>query len=87
MTHTATITSKRQLTIPVELFKKLGLKENQKVLVRENKGVLEIESALAAVERLTGSVKMPKRFQGMDLDKIIEKAKDEYFFEKYSKKK
>ena len=86
MEYMATITSKRQLTIPVLLFKKLGFQENQQVTVRENKGIMEIESALAQVNRLAGSVKIPKRFKNMDLDEIIEKAKDEYFFEKYKSK-
>jgi len=84
---TATITSKRQLTIPIAIFKKLGLKENQKVLIRENKGILEIESAMAAVERLAGSVKIPKRLQGVDLDQVIEEAIDIHIAEKYGKKK
>ena len=83
---TATITSKRQLTIPIALFKKLGFKENQQVTVRENKGIMEIESTLEQVKRLAGSVKVPKRFSNMDLDEIIEKARDEYFLEKRKSK-
>lgn len=81
----ATITSKRQLTIPVDIFRKLGFQEGERVFIREENGALKIESALAALEKLGGSVKVPKRFQGMDIDQIIEKAKKEYFSKKYKK--
>lgn len=83
----ATITSKRQLTIPVELFKRLGLKDNQKVLIREKDGILEIESAVAQVNRLAGSVKIPKRLRGIDPDVAIEKAIAIHINETYNKKK
>ena len=85
MTGMATITSKRQFTIPVDLFRKLGFQEGERVFVKEENGALKIESALVALERLGGSVKVPKRFQGMDIDQMIEKAKEEYFSKKYKK--
>ena len=45
MNYIATITSKRQLTIPAALFKEANLKSNQKVLVRliSTDGVLRVE--------------------------------------------
>lgn len=75
----ATITSKRQFTIPVQVFKKAGLRVGDRVLVNEENGILKIESAVAAVERLAGSVKVPKRFRGMDIDEIIDTAIDEHY--------
>lgn len=75
----ATITSKRQLTIPARIFKNAGLKERQKVVVREERGAIKIEPAFLAVERLAGSVRVPARFRGMDADEIIRKSKEEYF--------
>lgn len=83
MNYVATITSKRQLTIPVQVFKKMRLTEGEKVLVREENGVIKLESAKAAIRRLAGSVNVPKRFKGMSIDEIIEKAKGEYFAEKH----
>lgn len=79
MTQLATITSKRQLTIPISIFQKLDLREGEKVLVSEEKGTIKIEPALLLIDRLAGSIKTPSRFKGLSLEKIIEKAKKEYF--------
>lgn len=75
----ATITSKRQFTIPVILFKKARLKVGDRVLVEEENGILKIESAIAVIERLGGSVQVPKKLRGVDIDKAIETAKHKYF--------
>ena len=83
MTKTATITSKRQLTIPVGIYRHLKLKQGQKVVVSMEDGVIKVEPALDLVRRLAGSVKVPKRFRGMAIDEVIEKAKKEYFLEKF----
>jgi len=85
MTQVATITSKRQLTIPAAIFKKAGFYENQRVLVAEENGELRIRSAAAHVMSLAGSVKIPKRFKGMDIDEIIEVAKRENFADELGK--
>jgi len=84
MNYIATITSKRQFTIPSALFKEAKLKSNQKVLVSlvSADGVLKIEPMKRTVDQLAGSVKVPSRYKGMDIDKMIEKAKLEYFSKK-----
>lgn len=76
---TAKITSKRQLTIPVVLFKRARLQENQRVLIRELNGELRIISSLSLIDSLAGSVSTPRRFVGLSPDEIIFKAKKEYF--------
>ncbi|PIQ69948.1 hypothetical protein COS55_02495 [Candidatus Shapirobacteria bacterium CG03_land_8_20_14_0_80_40_19] len=81
MQLSATITSKRQLTIPVELFKRLNFKIGQKVTVSEEAGALKIEPMEALLDRLAGSVKIPKRFAGLGLEEIVDRAKAEYFKE------
>lgn len=83
MNQLATITSKKQLTLPAELFRKAGLRIGQKVIVSEENGRLTITSAEKLVEELAGSVPMPKRWKGKSIDVIIEQARDEYFKEKY----
>ena len=83
MNYLATITSKRQFTIPVAIFEELNLQVGQKVIVSEEDGSIKITSALALLDKLAGSVKIPKKYQGMDIDEIIEKAKKEYFRKKY----
>lgn len=86
MNQMATITSKKQLTIPAALFRKAGLEIGQRVIVTEENGSLKITSAERLVEELAGSLKMPKRWQGKDLDQIIDEARDEYYKSKYSPK-
>lgn len=83
MQETATITSKRQLTLPAELFRKAGLKIGQKVTINEIEGRLVITPAQRLVEELAGSVPLPGKWQGKSLDKIIEESKAKYFQSKY----
>lgn len=82
MAELATITSKRQFTIPVSIFQSLDLKQGQKVLVYQDNGAIKIEPALDLIDQLAGSVKLPKRFRNMGIDKVISKAKKEYFSQK-----
>jgi AbrB family looped-hinge helix DNA binding protein len=79
MTKTATITSKRQITIPAALFKEVGLAERQKVLISEEEGKLVITPIVNLIERLSGSLQVPSRWKGKDIDTIIEESKAEYF--------
>lgn len=86
MTWTATITSQRQITIPAELFHKKVFSPGEKVVVETTNNGISITSSLKLVEELAGSIPIPKRFKGLTADQIIEKAKDEYFERKFSKK-
>jgi len=78
MKQLATITSKRQLTIPSTIFQDLGLKEGERVMVSKEKGKITIQPAKNLVEELAGSVAVPKKFKGLTIDKIIEFTKQEY---------
>ncbi|KKS46720.1 hypothetical protein A2781_04560 [Candidatus Gottesmanbacteria bacterium RIFCSPHIGHO2_01_FULL_42_27] len=77
----ATITSKNQLTLPVDIVRKIGLKVGQKVIVSEEGGKVVITPAEDLVEELAGSLKMPKKWKGRSMEEIIEKSKREYFSE------
>ncbi|MBM4402423.1 MAG: AbrB/MazE/SpoVT family DNA-binding domain-containing protein [Candidatus Cloacimonetes bacterium] len=79
MPELATITSKRQLTIPANTFRQAGFEVGQKVIVLLDNGSLKIEPAVKLVEELAGSVSVPKEYRGLSIDKIITKAKKEYF--------
>ena len=83
MTQLATITSKKQLTLPSKVFKKAGLRIGQKVIVSEEDGHLLITPAEKLVEELAGSVSTPARLKGGDIDKVIELSKEKYFRDKY----
>lgn len=74
MTYTATLTGKQQLTVPVELFRRLNWEIGQKVVISENGGSLSITAARDLVDRLAGSVPLPKRFKGLSVEQILEKA-------------
>lgn len=86
MNQLATITSKKQLTLPVELFRKVGFRIGEKVIVSEENGSLKITSAEKLVEELAGSIPMPKEWEGKDIDQIVEEARNEYFRKKYQGK-
>ncbi len=79
----ATITSKRQLTLPAELFRKAGFKIGQKVNISEEDGRLMLTPMERLVEELAGSLPMPRKWRNKNIDKIIEEAKNEYFRSKY----
>lgn len=79
MAQIASITSKRQLTIPASIYKKVRFSERQKVLVAEKEGQIIITPFVDLVEKLAGSLKVPRRWRGRNIDEIIEKSKSEYF--------
>lgn len=81
MTYLATITSKRQFTIPSQLFKDIGLSEGDKVLVEESNGELIVKPVMDLIDKLAGSVSIPKflKDKDLDLDEIIKTSKVEYF--------
>lgn len=79
MVQTATITDKRQFTIPVKIYRRLGFREGGKVVVTHRGNTMIVESAEKVIGRLAGSVVLPKRFRGASLLTIIRKAKEEHF--------
>ena len=82
MTYLATITSKRQFTIPIDLFKKANLKTNQKVLITmddSQSGSFRVQSMRKLVEDLAGSVSLAKEYKGLSLNQITKKAREDYY--------
>ena len=71
MTYTATLTGKQQL------FRRLNWKIGQKVLISQNGSVLSVTAALDLIDRLAGSVPLPKKFKGLTIDQIIDRATSE----------
>ena len=82
MNYLATITSKRQLTIPSKIFKKAGFSDGDKVVISEEKGSLKIVPTQKLLNELEGSIPVPKKFQNKGIDEIIELAKKDYFSKK-----
>jgi AbrB family looped-hinge helix DNA binding protein len=54
-----TVTSKGQVTIPVEIRRALGLKPHDRVAFALTDGVATVRPAESVVDRLAGSVKWP----------------------------
>lgn len=79
MQYTATVTSKRQLTIPAPVYSALGLEKGRKVIITVENHVARIESALQLVEQLAGSITPPVRFVGVSPNRMVAQAKKEYF--------
>lgn len=75
----ATITSKMQLTLPVSIARKIGIKSGQKVTVSEKDGDIIITPAERLVKELAGSLKYLKKKDNKTLDEIIKEAKYTYF--------
>lgn len=79
ITHSGTLTSKGQVTIPAQILKSANLKKGHKLSFSYEDGIIRIEPAINMVRRLAGSLKTPKEFVGMDIDKVIKLAKEEHF--------
>lgn len=79
MIYSARITSKRQITIPAKVFRKLDLKQGEELSIRvEDDGII-MRSTRDILDSLAGSVKLPKKHHGKSLDQIIAEAKEERF--------
>lgn len=79
MNYIATITSKRQLTIPADIFADFNLQEGEKVVISSEKDTIKITPALKLVNRLAGSIAVPERFKNLNPEEMITKAKNEHF--------
>lgn len=85
MTYIATITSRGQLTIPVELFRLGRFTKGEKVRLELEDDHLKVVSGLELVRRLAGSVKVPKRLKGKTDKEIINEARMAHYAQKYAK--
>lgn len=77
MKYLATITSKRRLTIPVDLYKQMNFQKGQRVVISKASDGIKVEPAAGIVERLFGSVKVPIKLKGLSFDKIRDIAREE----------
>ena len=82
-TQSATVTGKRQLTIPIEIYNYLRLKQGEKVVITAEKDHFTVQSYQSLLDSLAGSLKTPKKYQKLSPDQAIAKAKKEYFARKY----
>ena len=79
MNQNATITSKMQFTIPIKIARKVGIKSGEKVSVSEENGKIIIASVKNLITELAGSLSLPNRWKGKDIDSIIRESKQKHF--------
>lgn len=79
--HIATISSKRQITLPKRLLDELGLEANRKVLVTKERGALNIKPMKKnIVDELGGSLRkyVHPSLLGKSFEEIKKEADDLY---------
>jgi AbrB family looped-hinge helix DNA binding protein len=79
MFQSVRITSKRQITIPVNIFNYLGLKTGDKLVVNINNEKIIMEKQEKILDQLAGSLKLPKKYKNKPVEQIVADAKREYF--------
>lgn len=73
------ITSKRQICIPVSIFNKVGLKKGDRLIVEIEEDKIILQKAQSLLDKIAGSIKLPRKFKDKPLNEIIKLAKKEYF--------
>ncbi|RCW48168.1 MULTISPECIES: AbrB/MazE/SpoVT family DNA-binding domain-containing protein [unclassified Halanaerobium] len=84
----ARISSKGQITIPIEIRKKLNLKEGDKVLfVEEGENIFVLNASLVALKEIQQNMKGEAEKQGFnseeDVNKFVEEIREEKLEDKY----
>jgi AbrB family looped-hinge helix DNA binding protein len=79
MLQTVRITSKRQITIPVKIFKRLKLNKGDRLSIEIESNKMVMQKAQVILDNLAGSVKLPNKYKNKPIDYIIRESKKEYF--------
>lgn len=79
MNYIATISSKRLLTIPSNLFKRVKFSKGDKLYIKEEFGELRIKKINTLVKELAGSVLISDHLKKVDYDEAIKSAKRKHF--------
>lgn len=84
----ARVSSKGQITIPIEIRKKLNLKEGDKVLFAEENGnIFVLNASLVALREIQGNMKDEGKKQNLnseeDVNQYVEKIREEKWEQKH----
>ena len=85
MTNLVRVTSKNQITLPVNIVNSIKLKKGDTLSVKIEGDKLIMEKPQDILNSLSGSLPMPERFKGKGIDEIIDIAKSENLSKKYAK--
>ncbi|PIP86117.1 hypothetical protein COW83_00610 [Candidatus Collierbacteria bacterium CG22_combo_CG10-13_8_21_14_all_43_12] len=80
---TITVTSKNQITIPVDFARKLNIKKGNKLIISESNGVISMQKHSELLDKYQGFLKVPQHLRGKNLDEAILEAKEKRFAKKY----
>lgn len=83
MNQGATITSKMQFTIPINIARRVGVKSGEKVNVSEENGRIIIAPVKNLLAELAGSLSLPEKWKGRNIDPIIKESKRNHFKSKH----
>lgn len=79
MLQTVKISSKRQITIPAQIYRQLSLSQGDRLSISIDGKSLIIKKSKELLNELASSVTVPKRYKNKTIDFIIKEAKKEYF--------
>jgi len=79
MLQTIKISSKRQITIPVDIFNFLALNEGDRLIVNIDEGKIVMEKSQKVLDEIAGSLYLPQKYKNKPIDFIIRDSKQEYF--------
>ncbi|MBD3366519.1 AbrB/MazE/SpoVT family DNA-binding domain-containing protein [candidate division WWE3 bacterium] len=79
MVYTSTVTTKGQVTVPIEIRKEMGLEKGSKVVFERVNGAYLLKSQVHLLEELEDMFEIPSDLQGEDIDEVIAKAKKKRF--------
>lgn len=82
MIGTARISSKRQVTIPVKIFNLLKLSQGDELVMEVMDNRVVVQKAQAVLDEASGSLSLPRKYKGLQLDEVIAQAKQEHFTSK-----
>ncbi len=68
-----------QLTIPINIARKVGIEAGEKIKITEYDGNIIITPVKRLIEELAGSLSVPEKWKNVDIEAIIHSAKSEYF--------
>lgn len=78
-TASATISSKRQITIPSIFFNHFGFSKGDLLVFKKEVDGIKIKKALDLVNEVAGSLEVPEHMKNVDIDEAIRTGKEEHF--------
>ena len=79
MTHTLKVSSKSQITLPVEVTRRTGINKGDILTVAIKNNTIVLSSTRSKLKSLAGSLKKPSHKKNLDIDTVIKQSKQAHF--------